>query len=284
MTGDRIDDATVEALLTGRRAFATEPELTAFTAALRSAGTRPGQPSPRLAAMLATGVFTEKGDLPATAASNVHGPAARRQVAGLPKWRQKKMAIETAFATMVGKFVALGWAAKAAAVSTVAVASIGGAGAAGALPEPLQQPFDRTVHSVIPDYPAGNQKPTTPAPAPSVSATFDKDGEHPGTDGRSYSPEDAGRPSGSPSWPGWSGADRPSTAPSDRPYTQPSRPAAGNGQRSTQPSRPGTAPQQPAQQNPRTQAPTQQYPTQQAPAQQYPTQQYPTQQAPAGQR
>jgi hypothetical protein len=48
--------------------------------------------SPRLPSALTTvreakqGFSTDKGDLPATAASNVPGPA--RQVAGLPKWRK----------------------------------------------------------------------------------------------------------------------------------------------------------------------------------------------------
>jgi hypothetical protein len=216
MTGDHIDDATVEALLTGRRAAPAEPQLTALTAALRDAGTRPPQPSPRLAAMLATGVFTENGDLPATAASNVHAPASARQVAGLPKWRRRKMAFEGVFGTLLAKFAALGFAAKAAAVTTVAVASVGAVGAAGELPAPLQHPFDRTVHAVVPgaagDEPAPEPSGSrSPEPRPSKSnfgSMVSQDAKDGGVDGRQISqeaknngrrPEDAGKPSAEPS-------------------------------------------------------------------------------------
>lgn len=233
MTGDHIDDTTVESLLTGDRATPTEPRLTAFTAALRAAGTRPPQPSPRLAAMMATGVFTEKGDLPATAASNVHGPADARQVAGLPKWRRKKMAVQTALSTLLGKVAALGFAAKAAAVTTVAVASIGAAGAAGALPAPLQQQFDKTVNAVTPDSNDSTTEPQpsgspSPEPRPSKSnfgSSVSTDAKDGGVDGQQISqeaknngnrPEDAGKPSALPGQAASHAADgRPSSTPSD---------------------------------------------------------------------
>jgi len=233
MTGDRIDDGTVEALLTGRRAVATEPQLSAFTAAARQAGTRPATPSRRLAAMLTTGVFTDKGNLPATAASNVAGPAAGRQVSGLPKWRRKKMAIEAAFATLAGKVAALGAAAKAAAASTVAVAAFGGAGAAGVLPAAVQEPFDRTVRPAVSDDKTGDRKPAVPSP--SFGTRVSEDAKDGGVDGRQISedakdnsrrPDDAGRPSDLPSQvPSPAATGRPDSTPG-QPATQPAQPTS----------------------------------------------------------
>ena len=78
-----------------------------------------------MAAVLTAGLSTEKGDLPATAASNVNGPAT--QEAGLSKWRKAKMKIQ-------GFLAGLGVLGKVALGVGVAAAATTGAGAAGILP------------------------------------------------------------------------------------------------------------------------------------------------------
>ncbi len=84
-----FDDQTIESILAGRTPSA-RPELdqlASFVSEVRSVATVPApKAGAQLAAILANGLITDKGDLPATAASNVTGPA--EQAAGLPNWRQ----------------------------------------------------------------------------------------------------------------------------------------------------------------------------------------------------
>ena len=136
-----IDDAAIEAFFTGNGAGDELASLAGFAEELRAAATGPvPAPSAQLAAMLAEGFSTEQGDLSATAASNVPGPAP--QAAGLPKWRKKKM---------IGEFLAgLSVATKAAFGITMAAASVTAAGAAGALPEPAQNAVAAAVEAVTP--------------------------------------------------------------------------------------------------------------------------------------
>lgn len=136
-----LDERGVEAILAGD-AGATHPELSAFVAEMRalSAGPVPA-PSPALSNLFLHGFSTEKGDLPATAASNVTGPAP--QAAGLPKWRKKTMAVK--------QFVAgLSIAGKLTMGVGVAAAATTGAGTAGVLPDPVQHEFARAVDSFVP--------------------------------------------------------------------------------------------------------------------------------------
>jgi len=138
-----LDDDTIEALFAGRMPAGEElGSLVGFVEETRSAARGPAPvPSPQLAAVFAEGLSTDKRDLPATAASNVTGPAP--QVAGLPKWRRRKMAIP--------QFLAgLGLAAKAALATGVAAASVTAAGAAGVLPEPAQNAVSGVVRAATP--------------------------------------------------------------------------------------------------------------------------------------
>ena len=96
---------------------------------------------------MAEGFSTEKGDLPATAASNVTGPAP--QAAGLPKWR-KKMLITELLAGLVAKFAGLGMVAKAGLGLTLAATSTTAAGAVGALPDPAQHAVATAVAAATP--------------------------------------------------------------------------------------------------------------------------------------
>jgi hypothetical protein len=136
-----LDERSIEAILAGD-AGATHPEMSAFVATMRrtAAGPVPA-PSPALSDLFLHGFSTEKGDLPATAASNVTGPA--RQAAGLPKWRKYTMAVK--------QFVAgLSIAGKLALSAGVAAAATTGAGSAGVLPAPVQHEFARAVDGFVP--------------------------------------------------------------------------------------------------------------------------------------
>lgn len=136
-----LDERGVEAILAGD-AGATHPELSAFVAEMRAASAGPvPAPSPALSNLFLHGFSTEKGDLPATAASNVTGPA--RQAAGLPKWRKCTMAVK--------QFIAgLSIAGKLTMGVGVAAAATTGAGSAGVLPDPVQHEFARAVDSFVP--------------------------------------------------------------------------------------------------------------------------------------
>ncbi|MGO9877587.1 MAG: hypothetical protein ACLPVY_27770 [Acidimicrobiia bacterium] len=120
-----VDDGAIEAALGGTaRGEALDP-LKSFVSSVRSAIEAVPAPSTAMAAVLAAGFSTEKGDLSATAASNVNGPAS--QEAGLSKWRKAKMKIQ-------GFLAGLGVAGKIALGVGVAAAATTGAGATGMLP------------------------------------------------------------------------------------------------------------------------------------------------------
>jgi hypothetical protein len=141
-----FDDDAIEALLAG-----DTPEglldLTAFVADVRMSAEAVPIPSPALTAALASGLSIDKGDLPATAASNVHGPAP--QAAGLPKWGRLRMKIQ-------GFLAGLGVAGKVALGVSLAAAATTGAGAAGVLPKPVQHVVASTVGAITPfEFPDG---------------------------------------------------------------------------------------------------------------------------------
>ena len=81
-----LDDQAIESILAGRSPSGRPEldELARFVTEVRSVASAPTpKVGAELAAVLAGGLTTDKGDLPATAASNVTGPAP--QAAGLPK-------------------------------------------------------------------------------------------------------------------------------------------------------------------------------------------------------
>lgn len=133
-----FDDDAIDAIVAGDT---SDEVLGPFVDDVAYAASGPAPvPSRLLATMLATGLSTENGDLPARAASNVTGPAT--QAAGLPK-RRKRMPIPQFIAglSLFGK-VALGVG--------VAAAATGGAGAAGVLPGPVQHAVASSVDAVTP--------------------------------------------------------------------------------------------------------------------------------------
>jgi len=145
-----LDDRALEALLSGAPSAQSGFDwLLPFVKDLGVASSRPVPVvRPALDMFLANGISTEKGDLPATAASNVTGPAP--QAAGLPKWRKKKMLISELLAGLTTKLAGLGMAAKAGLGLTLAAASTTAAGAAGVLPAPVQHAVAQVVNASTP--------------------------------------------------------------------------------------------------------------------------------------
>ncbi len=202
-----IDDAALEAFFSGNGADEELAPLAAFAEELRSVASGPlPAPSMQLAAMLADGFSTDKGDLLATATSNVPGPAP--QVAGLPKWRRKRM--------IIGEFIAgLSVAAKATFGISMAAASVTAAGAAGALPAPAQHAVSAAVEAATPfSFP---DKANDHADFGKKVSTDARDG---GVDGKEVSEDakhngDAHRADGAgkPTAPGQNGLDKANTTP-----------------------------------------------------------------------
>ncbi|MGH3442555.1 MAG: hypothetical protein ACRDUY_11055 [Nitriliruptorales bacterium] len=143
---NRLDDRATDALFSGRVPSGREDlaDVADLVEALRAAASVSPRPNADLAAVLTEGLSTEKGDLPATAGSNVNRPAP--QAAGLPKWRKARRMIEIA----VAKLGALGLAAKVGVASAAVVAGTVGGGAAGVLPGPVQDAVAATVEAVTP--------------------------------------------------------------------------------------------------------------------------------------
>lgn len=144
-----IDDATAETLLAGRPVDAPLQPLARAVRAYREVAHRPVQPTGELAARMATGAFSSTAG-PDTAPANQvngHGPV----TAAIPRWRRAQMAIMTGLAAATAKIAGMSVAAKATAGLTIAAASMGTAGAAGVLPEPVQDRFDTVVETVTPD-------------------------------------------------------------------------------------------------------------------------------------
>lgn len=195
-----IDDHAIEAFIAGSPIGDGWEPLDAFASQVRRVADGPvPEPSLQLAAFLSSGLSTEKSNLPATAASNVTGPAP--QVAGLPKWRKKSMAL--------AEFLAgLSVAAKAALGIGVAAASVTAAGAAGALPGPAQDAVAATVRAVTPF-----SFPESASDSADFGKTVSTDARDGGVDGQEVSDaakENGNRPSdpGKPSDPGQNGLDR----------------------------------------------------------------------------
>jgi hypothetical protein len=148
-----VDDGAIEAALAGHPRGADLDALSSFVSAVRSVVEAVPTPSPAMAAVLTAGLSTVKGDLPATAASNVNGPAS--QEAGLPKWRKAYMKIQ-------GFIAGLGVAGKVALGVGVAAAATTGAGAAGVLPFSVPGHAHHRNHAVVHSTTTTTTKKSTP--------------------------------------------------------------------------------------------------------------------------
>ena len=128
-----LDDAELEAWLTGRNGAADEIEpLALFAEDLGTAMSGPA-PSPKsdLALLLAEGFSPETHDRP-------------------PARRTKKMLVPEFLTGLAAKLAGMGLAAKLGLGVGVAAASVGGAGAAGVLPGPVQDVIATAVSAVTP--------------------------------------------------------------------------------------------------------------------------------------
>jgi hypothetical protein len=182
-----LDDRALDALLTGARAGQSGFDwLVPFVEDLEQSAAAPAPVvRPVLATLLAQGFSTEKGDLPATAASNVTGPAP--QAAGLPKWRKKRMLISELLAGLATKLAGLGMAAKAGLGLTLAAASTTAAGAVGVLPAPAQHAVATVVDATTPfSFPDTANAKSSFGATVSNDATGASDGV-PGVDGKAVS-------------------------------------------------------------------------------------------------
>jgi hypothetical protein len=155
------DDAAVEdafeAHLAGRPvsdvAADAFPGLAAFSEAVRATATQPGRPSAALAELLVTGLLTDQSSPSSETARSAGSPPARRP-ARVRIRRRTAMFIPALFA----KLLSAGAVAQAATGAGVAVVLVTGAGAVGALPDPVQNTVSSVVGAVTPfDLPSGDE-------------------------------------------------------------------------------------------------------------------------------
>ncbi|HEX2041903.1 MAG TPA: hypothetical protein VHF24_04630 [Acidimicrobiales bacterium] len=141
-----FDDATVEALLSGRPVDAGElGPLAAFAEDVRFAVDGPAPaPTAEMARLLAEGIPTPTGVTRAALA-----PQGGARHADVSK-RRKTMTITELLAALMAKLAGLGAASKAALGLGVAAASVTGAGAAGVLPDAAQHAVAEVVGAATP--------------------------------------------------------------------------------------------------------------------------------------
>ncbi len=191
------DDAAVEdafeAYLAGRAvsgaAADSFPGLAAFSEAVRATATQPGRPSAALAELLVTGLLTDQSSPSSETARSAGSPPARRP-ARVRIRRRTAMFIPALFA----KLLSAGAVAQAATGAGVAVVLVTGAGAVGALPDPVQNTVSSVVGAVTPfDLPSGEEtagdepatdepvveEPTAEEPAVEDPAVEDPEAEQP---------------------------------------------------------------------------------------------------------
>jgi hypothetical protein len=192
----RPDDEAIEALLAGQ--LGPDSAEMAAVAGVAEDLRRIGQgavprPSHDLHLLLTEGrtsatehLFADKGDLPVTAASNVHGPAVA-QVAGLPTRRSR---MKNSILGMTGRLAGLGAAAKLAVAASVVAASAGGAAAVAlaAHNSPAHRPPGRSIT---------HHSSTRPATEPGAGISTESPSPEP-TDTESPDPAETEQPSPEP--------------------------------------------------------------------------------------
>ena len=161
------DDAAVEdafeAFLAGRPVSGptvdTFPGLAAFSESVRATATQPGRPNAALAELLVTGLLTDQSSPSARTATSAGSPPARRSTR--VRIRRRTAMI---FPVLLAKFLSAGAIAQAATGAGVAIVVVAGVGAAGALPDPLQNTVSSVVETVTPfEVPSGDEPVEEPA-------------------------------------------------------------------------------------------------------------------------
>jgi hypothetical protein len=178
--GDVRDEMTIGCLdeafdrfLAGRPVPTEAARLVAFVNDVRAVAVRPGQPSPQLAELLATGLLTG----PETAAARAVPTPGVAQPAGQQRRRRTMLGI---LAAATARLTSAGAVAQAATGLGIVLASVTGAGAAGVLPDPVQNPVSSVLEAVTPlELPdsADDRSTMNEAPAPQEEAP--QDGESP---------------------------------------------------------------------------------------------------------
>ena len=142
-----VEDA-FEAILAGRPVPERAAGLAAFTGAVRTSATTPGRPNAALAELLATGLLTDQSS-PSVRTARSAGSAPERRSSRVRTRRRPAMI----FTALIAKFLSAGAVAQAATGATVAVVAFTGVGAAGALPDPVQDTFATVVSEITPIEP-----------------------------------------------------------------------------------------------------------------------------------
>ena len=135
---DTADEAAFEAFLAGRPVFGEAADLAAFAGAVRATATEPGRPNAALAELLSTGLLTDQST-PSTRTAPSAGSSPRRSRVR----RRRRFAMF--FPALLAKFLSAGAFAQAATGAGVVLVVATGAGAAGVLPEAVQDTFASVV-------------------------------------------------------------------------------------------------------------------------------------------
>jgi hypothetical protein len=150
MTGDQLDEA-FERFLAGRPVPPGGAAVVAFAEEVRQVAAQPGRPSVQLAELLATGLLTDLAGPSARSVPAVPAPAAQRATGRSTRRRRTMIGF---LAAGLAKFASAGAIAHAATGATIALAGVTGAGAAGVLPEPVQNGVADAVEFLTPlDFP-----------------------------------------------------------------------------------------------------------------------------------
>jgi hypothetical protein len=165
---DRTVERAFEAILAGRPAPEGAAGLAAFTEAVRSTATSPGRPSAALAELLATGLLVDQSS-PSARTARSAGTSPSRGSRGRIRRRTAML-----FPALLAKILSAGAVAQAATGATVVVVAFTGAGAAGILPDPVQDTFTSIVSDETEELPveetAVEETPVEEAPVEDATA------------------------------------------------------------------------------------------------------------------
>jgi hypothetical protein len=145
---DTVEDA-FQAYLAGRpvagEAADSIQAVVAFSEAVRASATQPGRPNAALAELLATGRLTDQSSPSLRTARSAGAPPSR----GVSRIRNRRR-FAMIFPVLLAKFLSAGAVAQAATGAGIVLVAVTGAGAAGALPDPMQNTVATAVETVTP--------------------------------------------------------------------------------------------------------------------------------------
>ena len=148
---DSADEAAFEAFLAGRHVSEEAACLAAFAGAVRATATVPGRPNAALAELLATGLLADQSSPSTRTAPSAGSPPRRSRV-------RIRRRFAMLFPALLAKLLSAGAVAQAATGATVVVVAFAGAGAVGALPDPVQDTFATVVAEITPLEPPTSEE------------------------------------------------------------------------------------------------------------------------------